>query len=88
MAGGGKGCCGLNTESVIQCAVVFYRHVLGKEFGKVDGVVRAKRRKYVPVVLSREEIDIVLSKLEPPFDLVVKLLYGCGLRISECLDLQ
>lgn len=66
----------------------FYRHVLGKEFGKVDGVVRAKRRKYVPVVLSREEIDIVLSKLEPPFDLVVKLLYGCGLRISECLDLR
>jgi integron integrase len=66
----------------------FYRHVLGREFGKVDGVVRAKRRKYVPVVLSREEIDIVLSKLEQPFDLVVKLLYGCGLRISECLDLR
>ena len=66
----------------------FYRHVLGMEFGKVDGVVRAKRRKYVPVVLSRKEIDTVISKLEPPFDLIVKLLYGCGLRISECLDLR
>ena len=66
----------------------FYRHVLGREFGKVDGVVRAKRRKYVPVVLSREEIDTVIKKLESPFDLVVKLLYGCGLRISECLDLR
>lgn len=66
----------------------FYRHVLGREFGKVDGVVRAKRRKYIPVVLSREEIDTVISKLEPPFDLVVKLLYGCGLRISECLELR
>lgn len=66
----------------------FYRHVLGKEFGKVEGVVRAKRRNYIPVVLSRPEIDTVVSKLEPPFDLVVKLLYGCGLRISECLELR
>ena len=60
----------------------FYRHVPGREFGKVDGVVRAKRRKYVLVVLSREEIDTVISKLEFPFNLVVKLLYGSGLRIS------
>jgi integron integrase len=66
----------------------FYRHVLGREFGKVEGVVRAKRRKYIPVVLSRKEIDVVLARLAPPFDLVVKLLYGCGLRISECLDLR
>ena len=29
----------------------FYRHVLGREFGKIDGVVRAKRRPYIPIVL-------------------------------------
>lgn len=66
----------------------FYRHVLGKEFGKVDGVVRAKRKPYIPVVLSREEIDAVLAHLAPPCDLVVKLLYGCGLRLFECLGLR
>ena len=66
----------------------FYRHVLHKEFGKIDGVVRAKRKPYIPVVLSREEIDAVLKHLEPPYDLVVKLLYGCGLRLSECLNLR
>lgn len=66
----------------------FYRHVLGKEFGKVDGVVRAKRRPYIPVVLSREEIEEILLHLEPPFDLVVKMLYGCGLRLFECLGLR
>jgi len=66
----------------------FYRHVLGKEFGKIDGVVRAKRRPYIPVVLSREEVDAVLGHLEPPFDLVVKMLYGCGLRLFECLNLR
>jgi len=66
----------------------FYRHVLQKEFGKLDGVARAKRKKYIPVVLSREEIDQILSHLAPPVDLVVKLLYGCGLRLFECLNLR
>ncbi|MEW6186534.1 MAG: integron integrase [Thermodesulfobacteriota bacterium] len=66
----------------------FYRHVLKKEFGKIDGVVRAKRKPYIPVVLSRKEIDNILRYLEPPFDLVVKLLYGCGLRLFECLGLR
>ena len=66
----------------------FYRHILRKEFGKVEGVVRAKRKPYIPVVLSREEIDAVLAHLEPPYDLVVKLFYGCGLRLFECLQLR
>jgi integron integrase len=66
----------------------FFRHVLDKDFGKVDGVVRAKRKRYIPVVLSREEIDAILMHLSPPYDLVVKLLYGCGLRLFECLNLR
>jgi integron integrase len=66
----------------------FFRHVLKKEFGKIEGVVRAKRKPYIPVVLSREEIDRILENLQYPFDLVVKLLYGCGLRLSECLKLR
>ena len=37
-----------------------FRHVLEKEFGKIEGVVRAKRKPYIPVVLSREEIDCVV----------------------------
>jgi integron integrase len=51
-------------------------------------VVRAKRRPYIPVVLSREEIEEILLYLEPPFDLVAKMLYGCGLRLFECLGLR
>lgn len=66
----------------------FYRHVLGKEFGKIDGVVRAKRKPYIPVVLSREEIENILNNLDPPYDLAVKLLYGCGLRLFECLNIR
>ena len=66
----------------------FFRHVLKKEFGKIEGVVRVKRKPYIPVVLSREEIDCILQNLQYPFDLVVKLLYGCGLRLFECLNLR
>lgn len=66
----------------------FFRHVLNREFGKVDGVVRAKRRPYIPVVLSREEIDTIIANLNYPYDLLVKLLYGCGLRLFECLNLR
>jgi integron integrase len=62
--------------------------VLDKEFGKVEGVVRAKRTKYIPVVLSRAEVDAVIRCLGSPYDLVVKLLYGCGLRLFECLKLR
>lgn len=66
----------------------FFRHVLNREFGEIDGVVRAKRRPYIPVVLSREEIDSIIKNLKSPYDLVVKLLYGCGLRLFECLNLR
>jgi len=66
----------------------FFRHVLNREFGKIDGVVRAKRKRYIPVVLSREEIDAIVGNLKYPYDLVVKLLYGCGLRLFECLNLR
>jgi integron integrase len=65
-----------------------YRHILGREFGKIDGVVRAKKRPYIPVVLSKDEVQSVLDNLKYPYDLVVKLLYGCGLRMFECLNLR
>ena len=66
----------------------FFRHILKKEFGQIDGVVRAKRKPYIPVVLSRHEIDRVVDKLRYPYDLIVKLLYGCGLRLSECMNIR
>jgi integrase len=66
----------------------FYRHVLNQECGPVEGVVRAKRKPYVPVVLSRAAIAAILPHLSPPSDLVVHLLYGCGLRLSACLNLR
>ncbi|MBD3322847.1 MAG: integron integrase [Chitinivibrionales bacterium] len=65
-----------------------FKNVLKKDFGEIKDVPRAKRKPYIPVVLSREEIEKIISNLAHPFDLIVKLLYGCGLRLSECLNLR
>lgn len=65
-----------------------YRHILKKDFGEHKDIPRAKKSKYIPVVLSRREIDSVLKHLEYPYDLIVNLLYGCGLRLFECMKLR
>ena len=44
-----------------------FEHVLDKESGRVEGVVRAKRKPYIPVVLSRQEVDRLLSHLADGF---------------------
>ena len=66
----------------------FFRHILKREPGELKGIVRAKRRPYIPVVLSKAEINTILQNLSYPYDLLVKLLYGCGLRLFECLNLR
>ena len=66
----------------------FYRHGLKREFGELRDVPRAKKSLYIPTVLSRAEIDAILAHLYYPFTLVVRLLFGCGLRQFECLQLR
>lgn len=65
-----------------------FRHALKREFGELRDVPRAKKSLYVPVVLSREEIDSIIKHLYHPYSLIVKLLFGCGLRQFECLQLR
>ena len=78
-----------STQNQAFNALLFlYRHVLKKDFGDQRDVPRAKKSKYIPVVLSRREIDAIMKYLEYPVDIVIKLLYGCGLRLFECLNLR
>lgn len=65
----------------------FYRNVLKKDPGEIQSV-RAKQNPYIPVVLTQKEIIAIIRHLAPPYDLVVKILYGCGLRLFECLQLR
>ncbi|GHC42774.1 integron integrase [Roseibacillus persicicus] len=64
-----------------------FRKVLDQPF-EPYGVQRVKRRRYVPVILSEEEIAMVFSEMEGTSLLVAQLLYGSGLRLTECLSLR
>jgi site-specific recombinase XerD len=78
-----------STQNQAFNALLFlFRHVLKSDFGDQRDVPRAKKSRYIPVVLSRPEIDAITKHLEYPFDIVVKLLYGCGLRLFESLSLR
>ena len=75
-------------DQAFNALLFFYRHVLRREFGKLDGVVRPKRHRYVPDVLSHSETEAILGQLQQPYRLAGLLLYGCGLRLAECVNLR
>lgn len=78
-----------STQNQAFNALLFlFRHILKTDFGDHKDVPRAKRSSYIPVVLTRQEVDAVLLHLTHPYVLVIKLLYGCGLRLFECLKLR
>jgi integron integrase len=78
-----------STQNQALSAIVFlYRHVLKQEVGTLDGLVWAKRAKRLPVVLTRDEVGRVLGELDGVPHLIVTLLYGAGLRVSECVALR
>ena len=78
-----------STQNQALSALVFlYRHVLHRPLAAVEGVVPARRPRHVPVVLSRGELRTILRHLRTPHDLCVGLMYGSGLRVTECLRLR
>jgi len=77
-----------STQNQALCALLFlYRHVLGVGLKELD-LVRAPRRRKLPVVLSRAEVRAVLSHLDADAKLVLSLLYGTGMRLLEGLRLR
>ena len=77
------------TQNVALCALLFlYRNVLGREVDFIEGVVWAERPRRLPTVLTREECRRVLAEMTGVELLMASLLYGSGLRISECLELR
>ena len=78
-----------STQNQALSAILFlYRHVLGQDVGRVEGVVRARTTPRLPVVLTRAEVAAVLDRLPPTPWLVAALLYGAGLRVLEALELR
>lgn len=78
-----------STQNQALAALLFlYRTVLGGDVGNLEGVIRARRRQRLPVVLTVDEVRAVLGHLGGAEALVAQLLYGSGLRLMEALRLR
>ena len=65
-----------------------YEVVLGRWLAWMNEIVRARRPVRLPVVLSRDEVLSLLSRLHGPVWLMASLMYGAGLRLRECAALR
>ena len=78
-----------STQNQALHALLFlYRQVLKRDIGLVPGLTPAKRGRRVPVVLTVSEVRLILTKMKGVSRLCASLMYGSGLRLSECTSLR
>ena len=78
-----------STQNQAFNALLFlYRNVLQIELAIPIHALRAKRAQHLPTVLSKTEVNQVLSGMQGLHQLMARLLYGCGLRLMECLRVK
>ena len=78
-----------STQNQALSALLFlYRYVLHQDLPWLDDVVRAKRPKHLPIVLTRDEVRAIVAELHGTTRLMATLLYGSGLRVIECCRLR
>jgi integron integrase len=66
----------------------YYRHGLKRELENISDTPRPKARPYIPATLSKDEVHTLIGLLEYPYNLIGKILYGCGMRIGEGIGLR
>ncbi len=82
-------CVAASTQNQALSAILFlYKKVLCIDLPWMEEVTRARRPKRVPIVMTRTEVSRVLALMEGRYWLMASLLYGSGLRMSECLRLR
>lgn len=78
-----------STQNQALCSLLFlYRHVLKCEVGDLGEVIRARKPKRLPVVMTKDEVKAVLANMAGDKWLMASLMYGAGLRLMECLRLR
>ena len=78
------------TQNQAFAAILFlYKEVLGIDMSTWNiQALRAQERKHIPQVLTKEEVQKVIGELTGIYQLIVQLMYGCGLRMQEALNLR
>lgn len=87
-----KGDLSASTQNqALQALLMFYREAIGAELGRIDAL-RAKRPVHLRYAPTRDEVKAILTAVANvggyPTRLIVHMLYGCGLRVSEPLNLR
>ncbi|MGH9872860.1 MAG: integron integrase [Pyrinomonadaceae bacterium] len=78
-----------STQNQALSALLFlYRYVLDRQLGQLGEVIRARKSKHLPVVLTRAEVKEVLNKMNGKERLIAVMMYGTGMRLMECLRLR
>lgn len=75
-------------NQALNSLVFLYRHVLETPLGDIENISRAKRPARLPTVLSHEEAMQVIGLLSQPHKLIISLIYGAGLRVTEAARLR
>ena len=73
------------TQNQAFSAILFlYKEILGFDMRDWNiQALRAKERKHIPVVLTKDEVNRVIENLTGIYQLIVSLMYGCGLRMNK-----
>lgn len=78
-----------NTQNQAVCALVFFfNEVVGQPLGDFSDFARSRKPRRLPVVLTTDEVNRVLSNVSGTLGLMVRLMYGTGMRQMECLRLR
>jgi integron integrase len=79
-----------STQSqALNALIFFYKHVLEMEVGELTAFRHAKKPRRLPVVLTRDEVKQLLNGIDNGTQkLMANILYGCGLRLMECIRLR
>lgn len=78
-----------STQNQALAAILFYmRFMLSRPVTELGSVIRAKKPQRLPVVLSRDEVRAIISRMTGTHQLIALVLYGTGMRLAECIALR
>ena len=78
-----------STQNQAFNAILFlYNHVLDVDMPEDINALRSKKPVRVPTVMTREETIRLIGVMRGTHQLMAKLMYGCGLRVIECVRLR
>lgn len=78
-----------STQSQALNAIVFvYRNVLNIDIEDKISAVRTRQKRRLPVVLSQSEVREIFGNMIGLYRLMAQFIYGCGLRLQECLAMR